>query len=221
MMSNMKAYLTTHLAVALHACIFVCVVIMSAWYVSATQKSVEVGLSTRINGTTERIQTLAELTDRNEADALTERIITDCPRRAEFDEMLNTLGSATRKELMSVQQLFDSCGAFYAERKALMVAQLQREFELLTSDLALMATLRDLSHHETQLSRWNDLILLEGERSAFLTEQTQIQSDIISLLIEGGSRERINELVRQAENVSQSLIVTDARIDALRSELTS
>ncbi len=216
----MKAYLTTHLTVAFHALIVVSVILFSAWYVDNSREHIEREVMNRISTTENHIIELATITDRNGADALTERIITDCPRRAEFETLLNALNTANKRELLSAQQLFESCGSFFAERKAFMVAELSREYTLLVSDLELLRMLRDLTPQELALKDWNALIALETERSSFLTEQTTIQAEIIKLLIEGGNTTRIQELVRQAQDVSQSLTITDTQIDLLRGKLT-
>jgi hypothetical protein len=217
----MKSYLTTHLAVALHALVMLVIVVASAWYIDMTQSAVETKLISRIETSLVQIQSLAETTDRNGADALTERIISDCPRRTEFENLLNGLNTATRRDLISAQQLFESCGAFFAERKALMVSKLEREYRMLDEDLTLLATLRDLTPDEGSYRKWDDIVRLEGERSALLNEQTTIQADIIELLIEGNGGVRIQELVQQAQDVGQSLTVVDAQIDALRTNITS
>jgi hypothetical protein len=217
----MKSYLTTHLAVALHAVIIVVIVVLSAWYIDSSHRAVETQLLSRIEKSLTAIESLAVLTDGNGADALTERIISDCPRRAEFENLLNGLNTATRKDLISSQQLFESCGAFYAERKALMVAQLEREYRMLDEDLMLLQSLRDLTPEEDAYREWKDLVLLESERSALLNEQTTIQAEIIELLIAGNGTVRIQELVRQAQDVGQSLTVTGTQIDTLRANLTS
>ena len=217
----MKSYLTTHLAVALHALIIIVVITLSAWYIDASRSDVEAKLSARIESSLARIQALAETTDRNGADALTERIISDCPRRSEFENLLNGLNTATRRDLIAAQQLFESCGAFYAERKALMVSHLEREFSMLDEDLVLLAALRDLTPREVNFRKWQQVVKLETERSALLNEQTSIQADIIKLLIEGGGTLRIQELVQNAQEIGQSLTVLDAQVDVFRTNLTS
>ncbi|MCD5381715.1 MAG: hypothetical protein LR017_00180 [Candidatus Pacebacteria bacterium] len=51
-------------------------------------------------------------------------IITDCPNRTEFESLLARLHLLQHRELIRVQQHFNACGDFYAERKALMVARI-------------------------------------------------------------------------------------------------
>ena len=215
----MKAYLSAHLTVAFHAIVVASIVTVASWYIHYNQRNVETELTRRIDDTHALIVELSHITDRNGADALTERIITDCPRRPEFESLLNGLNNATRKELLSAQQLFESCGSYYAERKALMVAQLEREYRMLDEDLILLSRLRDLTPQEIALREWKNLISLEGERSAFLSEQTTIQAKILEFLIQGNNTTQVQELARQAQNVGESLTVTDAQIDVLRTKL--
>lgn len=213
----MRSYLTSHLVIALYAILIALLVAGSAWYVDRSQRAIEERLQAELQETRATLTDLAVVTDRNGADALTERIIVDCPRRAEFENLLNRLGTATQKELLSAQQLFESCGAFYAERKALMVAQLEREFAHYEETISLLREIDDVATLEADLVKWKALIEAENTRSSFLTEQTDIQSEIITLLIEGnGTQTRINELVRRAQSISESLSVTDAQIDEMR-----
>jgi hypothetical protein len=215
----MRAYLSTHLLVALNTVFVALVVAGSAWYIDYTRTETEMALSAEIDQSVSTITELALTTDRNGADTLTERIVVDCPRRSEFENILQGLGTASRKDLIAAQQLFESCGAFYSERKALMVARLEREFASLNSYLTLLETLRDLTPEEVALTEWGEVVRLEAERSAFLSEQTSIQGEIIALLIEGGNASRINELVRYAHGVGESITETDTLIDAARARL--
>jgi hypothetical protein len=215
----MRTYLTTHLLIALMAGVTAILVIFSSWYIHNTLRSLESKLVENVREAQMSLAQLAEMTDRNDGDALTNKIISDCPRRPEFEDLLNRLGSVSGKELLHAQQLFESCGSFYAERKALMVAELEREYEALDSSLSLLSDIRDLTPEEVSLQKWQNLIELERKRSDFLSEQTQIQADIIALLIQGKKQTELQELVRQAQNVGQSLSVTDAQIDELRLSL--
>jgi hypothetical protein len=207
----MRAYLSTHLSVALHAVVIAVVIIGAAWYIDHSRKETERALINRVDATVARIIELA---------VMTEKIVVDCPRRVEFENSLQSLGTASRKDLITAQQLFESCGAFFAERKALMVAQLEREYATLESYLSLLGTVRDLTPREAGHYRWKDIVQLEQKRSALLIEQTSIQGEIISLLIEGGNGARINELVRHAQTVGLSITSTDTEIDTLRVVIT-
>lgn len=215
----MNSYLNTHLIIAVNALALALILGFVAWYMHTEQNSLEHALMRHMKETVLHIEELAELTDRNGADALTERIIADCPRRPEFEALLPRLSTASPKELISTQQLFESCGSFHAERKAIMVAQMQREYEALEQDLAYLAFVRDLTQEESNLTTWKELIRLEEERSAFLFEQTELQSEILTLLINRDSAQKVSERALQAQNVAESLSVTDAQIDSLRASL--
>ncbi len=215
----MRDYLTNHLSIALFAISLAVVVFVSGWYVDQVHSDIESRIIHNIEVTNERLNELSVITDRNGADALTEKIISDCPRRGEFENLLNVLGTLSQKDLITMQQLFESCGSFYAERKALMVSHLEREFQDLESSLSLLGDIRDLEVEEVRLKDWGKLIELEKTRSSFLSEQTKIQEEIIALLLQKGAQTRINELVRQAQNIAESLSVTDAQIDQIRLSL--
>ena len=86
---------------------------------------------TNINNQLEIMESLAVETNRNGADEVVSKIITDCPKRAEFEGLLERLEALKHKDLITAQQLFDSCGGYYAERKAVMVSRLEREYEIL------------------------------------------------------------------------------------------
>jgi hypothetical protein len=216
----MKAYLSTHLLIALNAVVIALVISGASWYAHKTKENTLTLLEKNITLHEQNIIELAELTDSNGADTLTAAVISDCPRRTEFENQLASLGTATKKELIGIQQLFESCGPFYAERKALMVSRLEQVYTSLIQDLEILETIRDLDETEKALYRWNELIEFEKTRSSLLSEQTDIQEEIISLLLQGtDTRTRITELVQQAQGVNQSLEVTNVQIDELRSSL--
>ncbi len=215
----MKNFLNMHLYIALNAIIFVGILLIGSWYIHHTNKQLTHSITTHLTDAQSKLIELATLTDSNGANEFVRTIISDCPRRADFESYLSRLGTQNTRDLLITQQLFESCGAFYAERKALMVSEMEREYEKIMLDLTYLKELRDLRPEESSYRTWNELIRLERERSAFLTEQTELQEDIIRLLIEGNNAPVVNERVKQAQNIAESLTVTDAHIDALRSEL--
>lgn len=215
----MGAYLNTHFLIAFNALFIALLIGGAGWYSAELRSSLEYRIKEHIESTRAHMGELAILTDSNNADELTERIIADCPRRSDFESLLPNLAKLGPRELLQTQQLFESCGPFYSERKALMVAQLEREYNALEQDLEYLHALRDLTPNESAYKQWAELISRERERSAFLNEQTELQRGIIQLLIEGASREKLAELTLRAQSVAESLVVTDVQIDAIRGEL--
>ncbi len=166
---------------------------------------------------------LAVITDRNGADEVISRIVADCPRRGEFEALLNELGSLPKKELITVQNLYESCGSFYAERKALMVSKLERELEIADEYAEVLTYLDKKSAHSYKLDTWKEIISKEEMRSSLLSDQTAIQSKIIDLLISGAtaSSKDVRAFVQEAQKIGELLNVQDHEIDTLRGKIQS
>lgn len=161
---------------------------------------------------------LAMLTDRNGADQEIESIVLDCSIRPEYESLLVKLGSLSARELLTVQSQFENCGFFYSERKSLMVSRIVHTYSHFTSLIKLRSAF-DTSFELLQLEKnWKNLVELESKRSELLNEQTLIQQSIITLLIKGKgvNSADIVELVSQANQIGQHLIVLDHEIDETR-----
>lgn len=217
----MTNYLNAHFIIAINALFLALMALGCSWFLNYSQAHITTILEGHIHQGEKDLIELATVTDRNGANDRARTIISDCGRRDEFETLLSRIGVLTNRELITMQQLFESCGPFYALQKAFMVAELSREYDELVSDISLLETVRDLTPRETGLLEWKELVTLEEERSAYLTEQTDLQGKIISLLIEGGKSKEINEYAVQAQNIAESLGVLDARIDTLRTTLIS
>jgi hypothetical protein len=217
----MKKYIEENLIVAFTLTLIAAALIIGSLVAHYSQRRAESLLSERIQVEKSTLLNLATITDRNGADAIIENIVNDCSRRSEYEGLLESLETLSKKDLISAQNLFESCGTFYAERKALMVAKLERELEAYVDFVALLSQFQndvDINH---QVLAWKDLVSLESTRSSLLSDQAHLQSKIITLLISGSlvsSKEVIN-LVRDAGEISELLSVHDHRIDELRASL--
>ncbi len=217
----MQSLLKNHLLIAVHLVFFAIALTVSALVAHHEKAAAATTLMETIKKEHTHMSKLAEITDRNEADAVTATIVADCERRTEFESLINTLGTLGNRDLLVVQQLFESCGSFYSERKALMVAKLEREFEILETNVHLLETL-GMQSEGTNLDAWEKLIALERDRSASLRDLTQIQSDIITTLIKGekSSGMALTDLTKDAQALGESLSVQDKQIDSIRATLT-
>lgn len=166
---------------------------------------------------------LAVVTDRNGADEVVSRIIADCPRRGEYETLLNDLGILSKKELITVQNLYESCGSFFAERKALMVTKLERELHIAHEYAEILSIVNKKSVSSYKLDTWKEVVAKEETRSALLSDQTAIQSKIIALLISGAttSSKDVRALVQDAQDIGELLNVQDHEIDTLRGKIQS
>ncbi|MFT7506919.1 MAG: hypothetical protein ACI92I_000055 [Acidimicrobiales bacterium] len=167
---------------------------------------------------------IAEVTDRNGADAVVAEIVKDCDTqdRQKFDELLGNLGTLNKAELVEVDQLFGACGDFYAERKALMVARLNREFEVYQDYVTLLDIVDSRSEQIFYpVAKWSELASFELQRSSLSSELVVIQKDIIQALLDGVSVQSAQMLseVTKAQEVNDTLSYIGVKIDAIREDI--
>ena len=165
---------------------------------------------------------LADRTDRNEGDAVVNAIIKDCSTREAFEDLLSTIGTLGYADLLRLEGYYDGCASFYAERKAMMVARLEREAEVLEQYNAFLAAVAPERVNTINLNDWQTLVTLERDRSDGLNDQVRIQRAIITELLSGKARtgEEITSLLQEASSVAERLEVAGAQIDTLRESLS-
>lgn len=217
----MKKYIENHLLMTLTLGLVAGAIILGAWVADRNQQNAEQILFDRIQAEEKLMLTLATLTDHNGVDEAVENIVGDCTRREEYESLLVSLQTLSKKDLISAQNLFENCGSFYVERKALMVAKLDREFQAYADFVSLLREFREDSSSARTLKTWEELVSLEKNRSTLLRDQSQIQSQIITLLISGSTAtsKDVVLLVREAGEMSELLGVVDHKIDELRKGL--
>lgn len=164
---------------------------------------------------------IAEVTDRDGADAVVSSVLKDCSTedRQQFDQMLGSLAMLKGAELVKVNQLFSACGNFYAERKAMMVARFVREFEVYQDYVELRTLVDSRTLTITYpVESWLELVGLEQRRSDLFSELVQIQGEIITTLLDNVSidSERMQKSVVRAQEVKDTISYTGAKIDTLR-----
>ena len=110
-----------------------------------------------------RLAAIAELTARDGADAVVSEIIKDCSseNRERFDTLLGLLSQLRGAELREVESLFNACGNFYAERKAVMVARLSREFEVYEDLIEILSLFDQKAQSITyDVSGWREFVAM-------------------------------------------------------------
>lgn len=196
---------------------------IGAFVAHYNQQKVASSIKEHLDTQANKLWDLAVVTDRNGADEVISRIIADCPRRGEYETLLNELGILSKKELITVQNLYESCGSFYAERKALMVSKLARELEIAEEYAEVLSYLDKKTVSSYKLDTWKEIVSKEEMRSSLLSDQTIIQSKIIALLISGAtsSSKDVRALVQEAQEITELLNVQDHEIDTLRGKIKS
>ncbi len=217
----MRENIQNHILLALTLVLLSLSIIIGSWFVHYNQRELELKIRTNITEQHNTMFALAEITDRNGADEAIANIISDCSRRDEYESLLVKLNVLTRKDLITLQNLSDACGNFYDERKALMVARLDRELTSYIEHIAFLETLTTSGLEEYNARGWIELVELEKARSTLLTDQKNIQVDIISALINGEYVHGVlvSGFVQEAQRINELLIVYDKQIDEKREQL--
>lgn len=195
----------------------------ASWYVSEQQSEyvAQIKLFTAEQETT--LATLAQTIDRDGADAVVSSLILDCEpdNRKRFDELLASLDSLSRTEIQEVDGLFDACGDYFAQRRAVMVARLEREFEVYRDYVELIKiTDKRAPLSEYPVEKWTEVVELEKQRSQLSIQLVRIQDEIITSLLKGVApgAEEIRLQVTEASEVKDTLSYTGVRIDEIRED---
>lgn len=206
-------------------CVFAGVVfLLSSYMVDRHEEDIVNRLTLEIVEQEKTLLSIASITSRDGMDVVGESIIVDCKGtdRSRFDGLLSRLGELTFAELTETENLFDKCASFYAQRKAMMVARLVREYEAYSNLIGLLEIVDDeITVASYNLQEWEHLLSLEKVREELYYEQVSIQENIIVSLKEGKTLydEEITSLVQSAKNVADELIVNDKQAREVRSKL--
>ncbi len=171
------------------------------------------------------LATIADLTKRNEADEITERIVVDCSptERQRFETLLDKLSSSiTRAELTELDSLFFACGRYFADKKSVMAARLAREVSVYEEYISLRS--RILSTNDEladRVSLWQRVADDELTSAADFTRLVELQRDIIMALMAGKSRdsEEITNTLRNVTEIKNNMTVRVQQIETTRREL--
>jgi hypothetical protein len=218
----MRKFIEENLLVSFILTLVAVAVVLGVGVAEYNQGDAEAHIEKLITAQESILKNLASITGRNGADTIIESIVSDCSRRTEYEALLMSLETLSKKDLIASQNLFEVCGNFYAERKALMVAKLERELEVYTDYVALLSQFREDPERMQKLEKWKELVSMEGTRSSLLNDQVLIQSQIITYLISGSSvlSKEVVALVQDAGEINDLLGVQDYRISELRLSLS-
>lgn len=194
---------------------------IASWYVHDEKKSYVLHTQLKISEQETKLAALAEITDRNGADAVVEEIIKDCSfeNRNRFDLLLSKLSELNRIELAEIEQLFNACGNFYAERKAVMVARLEREFEVYLDFVEIFSRIDGKADvYATNTEGWKKLVDMEKEQSVLSSKLVDIQGQIINELLQNTSiaSEKMQLLLVEGQQVRERSTQLSQSIDAQR-----
>ncbi len=199
--------------------------VLVTWLVNQKLETLSSLLEEQIITQQNTLVALSVITARNGADATVESIIQDCSgsERTRFDTLLSALNrNLTQVELQELDRLFGRCAGFFAARKGLMVARLERELEIYR--LFIDQRHRITPNSETivnELSQWQELVTAEKKMSEGFATLVTLQDNIIQALLAGeiATSPVITELLNTVSQVQDTLSVTNTQVRALRGEL--
>lgn len=201
-----------------------CIFLGTSWYVQQQQFQYVSALELLAAKQEKNLVSLAQLIDRDGADAVVYKLIPDCQveNRARFDELLSRLESLPPAEIQEVDSLFDACGDYYAQRRAVMVARLTREYEVYRDYVSLlMITDKRTETLTYPVEKWTQLVEFEQQRSDLSEQTVRIQDEIISKLLEGvrPSAPEIQASVLKASELRDTLSYVSIQIDLIREDI--
>ena len=173
------------------------------------------------------LATIAEITARNGADAVTESIVRDCTvaERSSFDSLLGDLNSGlTRSQLVELERLFGRCGSGYSERKSIMVSRLVREIEIYGTYVDQLSLINGTDESESyDLEQWRELAAAETKVSELFSDLVAKQDEIINALLNGSSPQSddIQAILLEVNEIQETLTVTNTQVSRLRANLVS
>jgi hypothetical protein len=195
-----------------------------SFYVAREEAVLKTALTTKIESQATTLETLVDLIDRDGANEAVSKIVVDCNAvdRERFDYLLSNLQTLRGAELREVDLLFARCGGFYAERRSMMVAELQRELAVYQSYIELYSSIDGRAEAITYpTATWESIVALETTRANYMRELVAIQGEIISGLIGGApvTGESIAALLQRAKETKENLSLAGVQRDTLRQEL--
>ena len=199
--------------------------LLSTILVSQRTQAYQQLVEEQLNEQYQVVQDFATAAAQNQAGSAFGVLITDCPQsqRLAFDRLLGRLDAGpSRTELLELDQLFSACAHIRAERKAVIVAQLKREVQVLHSYAVQLGTLTGADATETYgVDSWEKLVEYEATQSEDLAELVVAQKNIIEALLDGKSAdsEEMLLILDAVKESQESLLFAGTQATTIRTEL--
>lgn len=202
-----------------------CMYLIVTGLIQSRFAKIELNTKVQIANQESILSTIAETTARNGADSVTESIVKDCSQkeRSQFESLLDQLNNnLTNAQLTELERLFGRCGSFFSERKSVMVYRFSREIEIYKSYVDQLSIIleEDLSE-EYNVSKWDELAMLEQRHSSLFSKLVGLQDKIIFTLINGSDAgsDEILQILQEVREVQENLDITRIQAASIRSDL--
>lgn len=224
---SLQAFYKRHTVPLTLLLVLIGALLLSMLIVSQRTQAYQEVIETQLEAQLDRVQDLAAATAQNRADSAVGVRIQDCPadQRSTFDSLLGRLDSGLQQsELEELDQLFSACAHVQAERKAVIVAQLQREVAVLSDYTDQLSVLTSTNaSQDYAVESWLQLVDHEARQSAGFAQLVTAQKDIINTLLGGKAADSAEMLVilDSVKETQESLLFANTQAAALRAELSN
>jgi len=180
---------------------------------------------TQLDAQVDLLQMVAVATAQNRADSATGVRIQDCQteERVTFDSLLGRLDAGLeRTELLQLDQLFSACAHVQAERKAVVVAQLDSEVAVLASYAGQMSALTGTdAASDYGVGSWERLVGHEVAQVTGFAGLVVAQKNIIDALLDGKAADspEMLTILDAVKETQESLLFANTQAATLRAEL--
>lgn len=197
------------------------------WYVNVQTEEAVAQVKEEISIQDELLFSYAEALYRNTFLDKQDELVSDCrlKNRNRFDNLLINLETLSAAQFAEIDTLFDACARFSSEKKAVTLNAFTREIDHFEALIAIFESYDFVTgNYDERAAKWRALAAIEEKRLNILTEQVEIQSDIIALLKEGAtaSTVAVRDKILRASEIEQtgSVLVreTNSARAALRKE---
>lgn len=198
--------------------------LISSLYIKSEREDFAGTLRQQMMTQRELLREIATRTDEEVLEDNDALVVRDCSpdHRTRFDGLLDSLAVLSADRLQDANVLFDACGGYFAQKKALLIMQLEDTHD---HYVTLAQMLIDVDPQYTTeslgLEDWSKLVAYERERSQLHTQLVDIQREIISELMSGSTvqSERVQQLLQDASHAKDLLQYTNTQVDALKEDL--
>ncbi len=204
----------------------VCIYLIASLVVEKKLHNTQVYLDNQLKSQTEDLQQLSLLVARGGVSESVEKFIPECESsdRVAFDALLSSLDKGlSMTELQKLESLFDKCGRIFANRRAAMVLEFDREINNFEQTLLIKSMLVDDKNTDTGIIEWKKLFEKEENISNKFLALVSIQEQIIESLLTGEtiSSLKIEVIRKQADAIMTELTAITKEASDLRTALTT
>lgn len=226
----MKRYSRITAVIILGAVLISTILVLRSYlmhWVAKQNQATLMSINVRIAEQEKVLVKITDLIQQNGADETLSKIITDCSsdERQQFDTLLGGLSAhVSGNQLTTLNTLFYKCGSFYAVRRAVMAARLQREVAIYADYVALQdELLSKATTSNTRVNQWLQLAAVELNLAEDFNHLVKLQGDIIAALMSGKTKNspEITGTLTEVATTRDDMTILSKQIERFRQDLSA